>query len=196
MPYPRKISMGRVTIGLYNSYDPTRFVEAHRRVIARAGPLCLAFDFNLALFGFPFADMGRKQDRELKRPEEVAGWLCTTTSIGEDGRYTRELAGKGRFHIFDLTRGGFPPQLGKVVLTTSKPDERKSVSVEGAVKLSMESSICLVFGLGPHGVPGKVFHTARHHMDVTGTGRSLETCTALGAVAGAMYWLRKKQTCL
>ena len=28
---------GRMTIGLYNTYDPTKFREAHRRVLARSG---------------------------------------------------------------------------------------------------------------------------------------------------------------
>ncbi|MBO5669162.1 MAG: DUF531 family protein, partial [Candidatus Methanomethylophilaceae archaeon] len=34
---------GRITIGLYNSYDPKRFAEAHRRAIARAGGLAMSF---------------------------------------------------------------------------------------------------------------------------------------------------------
>jgi len=46
--------LGRPTIALYNSYDPKNFREAHRRALARAGRLALAFDLNLATFGFPF----------------------------------------------------------------------------------------------------------------------------------------------
>jgi hypothetical protein len=30
---------GRITIALYNSYDPNKFREPHRRVIARTGDL-------------------------------------------------------------------------------------------------------------------------------------------------------------
>ncbi|MCJ2532746.1 MAG: DUF531 domain-containing protein, partial [Candidatus Thermoplasmatota archaeon] len=80
---------GRVTIGLFNSYDPVRFHESHRRALARAGPLALAFDCNLATFGFPF-------DNGLTTPVEIAMWVSTTTSIGESGKYLIDLAEKGR----------------------------------------------------------------------------------------------------
>lgn len=46
------MNLGRVTIGLYNSYDQ-KFREQHRRIIARASDLAMAFNMNLALFGFP-----------------------------------------------------------------------------------------------------------------------------------------------
>ena len=75
---------GRVTIGLYNSYDPKKFREPHRRVLARAGGLALAFDMNLALFGFPFPE-------DIKQPKELAEWVAGTTSIGSDGGYFVEL---------------------------------------------------------------------------------------------------------
>ena len=69
------MTRGRMTIGLYNSYDPVRFAEAHRRAIARAAPVALAFDGNLATFGFPYA-------KELRTPQDVAAWVSGTTSIG------------------------------------------------------------------------------------------------------------------
>src|SRR5437899_3035495 len=77
---------GRMTIGLYNSYDPIKFAEAHRRAIARAAPVAIAFDANVATFGFPF-------DKDLRTPLQVAAWISGTTSIGEEGRYLRDLAG-------------------------------------------------------------------------------------------------------
>jgi len=53
------MAQGRMTIGLYNSYDRVKFHEAHRRALARAGPVALAFDANLATFGFPYEkDLG------------------------------------------------------------------------------------------------------------------------------------------
>ncbi|MGQ9588135.1 MAG: DUF531 family protein [Thermoplasmata archaeon] len=171
---------GRVTIGLYNSYDPMRFHEAHRRALARAGPLALAFDCNLATFGFPF-------ERNLSTPAEIAGWLSSTTSIGEGGAYLIDLAQKGRFACFDFPRKGFPPQLGMVVVTTRKPSPRKSASAEQVRELVCSGrSILLVFGLGPHGLPDDVFEIAERHLDITGRGYSLETCTALGAVIGSL----------
>jgi hypothetical protein len=171
---------GRVTIGLYNSYDPIRFHESHRRALARAGPLALAFDCNLATFGFPY-------DKDLSTPPEIAQWVSTTTSIGESGAYLVELAGKGRFSAFDFPRKGFPPQLGEVVITTRKPSPGKEASlVDVRSILKSGRSVLLVFGLGPRGLPKELFEIGQKHLDVTSRGLSLETCTALGAVVGAL----------
>lgn len=171
---------GRVTIGLFNSYDPAKFREAHRRVLARAGPLALAFDCNLATFGFPY-------DKELSTPAEIAAWVSTTTSIGEDGTYLVQLSEKGRFSSFDLPRKGFPPQLGEVIVTTRKPAKDCSTTPE-EVRSMLRSgrSVLLVFGLGPHGLPKEVFGLSKKHLDITTRGMSLETCTALGAVIGSL----------
>ncbi len=171
---------GRVTIGLYNSYDPVRFHESHRRALARAGPLALAFDCNLATFGFPF-------DRSLTTPVEIAMWISTTTSIGESGKYLIDLAEKGRYSRFDFPNKGFPPQLGAPVVTTRRPSEAKQVSVdELRVALASGQSVLLVFGLGPRGLPKDVFRIGQQHLDITGRGLSLETCTALGTVVGSL----------
>lgn len=171
---------GRVTIGLYNSYDPVKFHESHRRALARAGPLALAFDCNLATFGFPY-------ERELTTPIEIARWVSTTTSIGESGTYIIELSEKGRFSCFDFPKKGFPPQLGEVVATTRKPARERSVPPRSIrEQLRSGKSVLLVFGLGPRGLPKAVLEMADRHMDVTGRSMSLETCTALGAVVGAL----------
>ena len=53
---------GRMTVGIYNAYDPKTFREPHRRVIARAGDLAMAFDMNLALFGFPLPEDRRNYE--------------------------------------------------------------------------------------------------------------------------------------
>lgn len=171
---------GRVTLGLYNSYDPKKFREPHRRVLARAGGLALAFDMNLALFGFPFPE-------DIRQPKELAEWVAGTTSIGSDGGYFVELAEKGRFLSFGYPDKGFPPQLGDAVLTTSKPDPKKAVTKEElAAGIVGGSSVLLVFGIGPHGIPRAPSSIPRYNLDITGGGYSLETCTALGAVAGAI----------
>ena len=171
---------GRVTIGLFNSYDPVKFREAHRRVLARAGPLALAFDCNLATFGFPY-------EKDLSTPAEIAQWVSTTTTIGEDGGYLVQLSEKGRFSAFDIPKKGFPPQLGEAVITTRKPVKGKSVSPED-VRATLRSgkSVLLLFGLGPHGLPKEVFELTDRHLDITTRGMSLETCTALGAVIGSL----------
>lgn len=171
---------GRVTIGLYNSYDPIKFHESHRRALARSGPLALAFDCNLATFGFPY-------DKELSTPIEIANWISTTTSIGESGRYLIELSEKGRFSCFDFPNKGFPPQLGEAVVTTRKPSSgRAATASDVRATLKSGKSVLLVFGLGPRGLPKDVFQMSQKHLDVTGRGLSLETCTALGAVVGSL----------
>jgi len=172
---------GRITVALYNSYDPTKFREPHRRVIARVGGLAMAFDMNLALFGFPFPD-------DIKQPLELAQWVAGTTSIGAHGDYFVQLAEAGRFLSFPYPDKGFPPQLGEPILTTSKPDPKRSISLnEAADMVRNGKSILLVFGIGPHGVPKGPASIPRYNLDITGGRYSLETCTALGAVSGALH---------
>jgi len=168
--------LGRMTLGLYNSYDPVRFHEAHRRALARAGPVALAFDANLATFGFPF-------ERDLATPAEIVTWVAGTTSIGEGGKYLKELAALGRFQPFDFPKHGFPPQLGEAVITTNRPDPKKATNAKVlAGLLKHGTSILLVFGLGPRGLDDRdVYPLGRYHFDLTGRGLSLETATALGA---------------
>lgn len=171
---------GRMTIGIYNAYDPKTFREPHRRVIARAGDLALAFGMNLALFGFPLPE-------DKKTPQEVADYIAGTTSIGAHGDNFVQLASLGRFQTFPYPTKGFPPQMGKVVLTTCKPDPKKQISTKGlAGMVAGGQSVLLLFGIGPHGVPDKVRPYSQLDFEVTGRDCSLETCTALGAVCGAL----------
>ena len=165
-----------MTLGLYNSYDPVRFAEAHRRAIARAAPVALAFDANLATFGFPWPE-------DLRTPQDVASWVSGTTTIGEAGKYLRELADLGRFQTFEFPNRGFPPQLGEVVITTNRPNPRQATNAKFlAGLLKHGTSIVLVFGLGPRGLDDRdVYPLGRYHFDLTGRGLSLETATAIGA---------------
>jgi uncharacterized protein len=165
-----------MTIGLYNSYDPVRLAEAHRRALARAAPVALAFDANIATFGFPY-------EQELRTPQEVSEWLSGTTTIGEEGKYLRELAALGRFQVFEFPKRGFPPQLGEVVITTNRPEAKKATDAPFlAGLLKHGTSILLVFGLGPRGLDDReIYPLGRYHFDLTGRGLSLETATALGA---------------
>ena len=179
-PHRHAVRLGRLTLALYNSYDPVRLAEAHRRALARAAPVALAYEANLATLGFPF-------DRELRTPVEVARWLATTTSIGKGGGLLVELAEEGRFSVFEMPRKGLPPQLGTVVATTSRPDGKRRVDPAWAAEeLGGGRSLCLLFGLGPKGLPRDVIDLSRHHLDVTRKGVALETCTALGAVPAAI----------
>ncbi|MDG6221286.1 MAG: DUF531 family protein, partial [Candidatus Thermoplasmatota archaeon] len=175
--------IGRMTIGLYNTYDPKRFAEAHRRVLVRVGPVATAFECNVALFGFPFPE-------DIRTPVELAEWLSAGTSIGEGGQYFIELAEAGRVSLFPYPAKGFPPQFGDVVATTRKPDGKKSISAaEVASRLAGGRSCLLVFGLGPHGLPEKARDICNEHLDITGKGITLETCTALGIVPAVLHTL-------
>lgn len=206
---------GRLTLGLYNSYDPRRFHEAHRRALVRAAPLALAFDANLATFGFPYEDLAANAGKtaesrgargegrrgmdaedapELKTPVEIAEYVASTTSVagakgaqeGETAHFV-ELARAGRFHVFDYPKKGFPPQLGTVVLTTEHARCPKDTSARAIARELMEGrSQLLLFGLGPQGTPPEVREVAQWEYDVTGKGFGLETATALGAVVAAV----------
>jgi uncharacterized protein len=171
---------GRMTIGLYNSYDPVKMHEAHRRALARAGPLCMGFDCNLVAIGFPFGC-------EMRTPAEIVAWISETTSIGKDGEYLIRLAQAGRFQVVDFPNKGFQPQYGMPVLTTCRPDTKKILTPrQAAEELAHGQSILLVFGLGPRGVPKDIHEICPRHLDVTGRGLSMETATALGAVPAAI----------
>ena len=169
-------------IGLYNSYDPRKFHEAHRRALARAGPVALAYDANLATFGFPY------EVRDVTTPLEIVAWVAGTTSIGESGAHLVDLAKQGRFHVFEFPKKGFPPQLGTIVVTTNHPEARKAITAKDAADLLLRgTSVCLVFGLGHRGIEDlDVYAMAAHHLDITARGLSLETATALGAVPAAI----------
>jgi len=163
-----------LTLGLYNTYDPGRLHEAHLRAIARAGPVAYAFGFHLALVGFPLEG----------KPLEVAGRVSSSTTIGDGGRYLIELAEGNRFHLLDFPERGFPPQFGRVVATTSKPREGKEISpLELAERALKGESFLLLIGLGRRGLPKETLKRADHHLEITGKRVSLETCTAIGAVA-------------
>lgn len=173
-----------MTLGLYNSYDPQRFAEAHRRALARAGAVASAFDTNLATFGFPFSDLAHQVGEELDvgHPAQLARWVAQSTTIGKSGRYFIEIAEAGRFHVEALPKKGFPPQYGQTVLATSRvgPDANAKTQ-QLADELASGQSLLLVVGLGPHGFPRKIEQHAHALWDLTGKGVSMETCTALGA---------------
>jgi hypothetical protein len=198
---------GRLTVGLYNSYDPRRFFEAHRRALARAGPLALAFDANLATFGFPFDDLaahgGRTAENrsrgaerrrgetdeavKLSTPLDVAELVARSTSVASEAAPLVELARAGRFLTFPLPERAFPPQLGAVVLTTEHARCPRDTSARAVARDLVDGkSQLLVFGLGPHGTPDDVRAMAAWELDVTGKGHGLETATAMGAVVGAV----------
>lgn len=148
--------------------------------MARAGTIAEAFDWNLALFGFPFPS-------ELDTSAAITEWLSASTSIGDEGEYLVRLSEAGRFLIFPFPRKGFPPQLGELIIATRKPWPDRITNLDYIVnKIISGESLLVLFGLGPKGLPSSLFEGAKHHFDVTKRGKSLETCTAVGAVVGAI----------
>lgn len=207
---------GRLTLGLYNSYDARRFLEAHRRALVRAAPLALAFGANLATFGFPYEDlaahggrtaenrskgadakrgMGEGEPPQLRTPVEIAEYIAGTTSVAGARAQQEEagdaqfvaLARAGRFHVFDYPKKGFPPQLGTLVLTTEHAAYPKETSARAIARELVDGrSQLLLFGLGPQGTPADVRAMAQWEFDVTGGHVGLETATAMGAVVAAV----------
>lgn len=209
----RRLRMpGRLTLGLYNSYDPRRFSEAHRRALVRAAPLALAYDANLATFGFPYDDLaahgktgenrsragdtkrGQEGPVELRTPAEIATYLADTTSVAGargpsegDASHFVQLAKLGRFQVFDFPKKGFPPQLGTVVLTTEHAVCPRDTSARTIARDLVDGkSQMLIFGLGPQGTPADVREMAAWELDITGKSVGLETATAMGAVVAAI----------
>lgn len=207
---------GRLTLGLYNSYDARRFSEAHRRALVRAAPLALAYDANLATFGFPYEDLaahggrtaenrsrsadakrGQEGERvELRTAAEIADYIARTTSVAGaknaadsgDISHFVQLAQAGRFQVFEYPKKGFPPQLGTVVLTTEHAVCPKDTSARTVARDLVDGkSQLLVFGLGPQGTPADVREMAAWELDVTGKSIGLETATAMGAVVAAVH---------
>ncbi|MCS7121496.1 MAG: DUF531 domain-containing protein [Archaeoglobaceae archaeon] len=161
-----------IVLCLVNTYDKVNLKEAHLRAIARASALCYAFDFHLALLDFPF----------WKNVEEVVEEVANYTTIG-DGNYVKELEKVKRLHIIEK----IPAHFGKIIATTSKPDEKKKLKFE---EISKIRTATFLIGLGRKGLPRELMDLAEFHLDVTMKGISLETCTAMGAIAMLIAMVR------
>lgn len=162
-----------LTLGIVNTYDKIKILDAHYRAIARAAPICYAFGFHLALYDFPFK----------MNAEELVTFVMEKTTIGESGAYLKILYETNHLSVFELPKRGFQSQFGEVVITTSKPDPKKQIM---PVKLAEEAlrnrSFLFLVGLGHKGLSKELFERGKYHLDITCKGLSLETCTAIGAI--------------
>ena len=162
-----------LTLGLVNTYDKIKVLDAHYRSIARAAPIAYSYGFALALFDYPF-----KMDAG-----ELCDFVADKTTIGRSGKYLHEMLEHNRFFVFDLPKKGFQAQFGVPVVTTSGPDLKKAITPAAlADEINRGGSYLLLVGLGHKGLPRELFKRARYHLDITGQGVPLETCTAIGAV--------------
>lgn len=169
-----------LTLGIVNTYDKIKVLDAHYRAIARAAPICHAFGFSLALFDFPFK----------MTPDELVDYVADKTTIGESGKYLRMLHEKRKLFVFELPKKGFQSQFGEVVVTSSKPEEKRAITPEAlADEILHNRSFLLLVGLGHKGLPKNLFEIAPLHLDITGSGVSLETCTAIGCIPAYLMGL-------
>ncbi|MBO8181212.1 MAG: DUF531 family protein [Archaeoglobus sp.] len=164
-----------ICLCLVNTYDKLMLHEIHLRSIARASPICYAYGFHLALLDFPFWDS----------EEEMVSQIVDYTTIGEGGKFARILLEEGKIHLVEK----IPAYFGEIIATTSKP-EGKGISLEELRKLLKEGSVTFLIGLGRRGLPREMVKKARHQLDVTWKGVSLETCSAIGVIAATAYWLK------
>jgi len=161
-----------------------------RVTLARVGPVAMAFDCDVATFGFPFEQARfRKATRtqSLRDPSEIAAFVAQSTTIGEGGEHFTALTEAGRFRAYpfpaDALTPAFPPALGNVVATTPYPSPAKRCApLDTARELAAGHPQLLIFGLGPRGLPQAILDAALRHLEITGRGVSLETATALGAL--------------
>ncbi len=166
-----------LTLGLVNTYDKIKVLDAHYRSIARAAPIAYSYGFALALFDYPFK----------MNAEQLCDYVADKTTIGRSGKYLIEMLEHNRFFVFDLPKKGFQAQFGVPVVTTSSPDPKKAITPAAlADEIHRGGSYLLLVGLGHKGLPKELFGRARYHLDITGKGIPLETCTAIGAVPAVL----------
>jgi hypothetical protein len=167
----------RHVLALYDTYEGG-LKEVHLRAIARAAPLCYAFDLDLALMGFPASNV-----------RALAGQAATETNIGDGGRYLDQLVAAGRVQLVSCTTRDPPADwsaVGLPVATTSEPDAAKLVDFPQAREAARAAGfgrVCLVMGLGKRGLPSSLLKSVRHHLELTGRRVSMETATAMGVMA-------------
>ncbi len=176
-----------LTLGIVNTYDRIKVLDAHYRAIARAAPICYAYGFSLALFDFPFS----------MNADELVDYVAEKTTIGESGKYLKILHQKGHLFVSELPKKGFQPQLGSLVITSSMPEQKFSVTPESlADEIMKNKSFLVLVGLGHKGLPKELFSLSRYHLDITSQGISLETCTAIGCIPAYIMGIvhsRRKQ---
>jgi len=161
---------GRKTLGLFDGYEGG-IKPIHIRTLARAAPLCTAFDLDLLLIGFPTEDL-----------DSLVQDAVRDTNVGEGGRYIKTLHRERRIRMvsWDPKENPLPPDM---IATTSHPDINKST--KGPFRESL-----VVMGLGKRGLPDEILKRARHHLDITDKKVPLETATAMGIIA---YLLGRKK---
>ncbi len=155
-----------IILGLYNTYDK-HLASVHIRAVARAAPLCWAYNLNLGIFNFPFENIQSMLEK-----------VRTDTSVGDGGEYLIKLFNENRI-LMDVDLSS--PLVGTLIATTPKPDDDKKITVDFIPELI--GSKCFLLGVGKLGLPKNLLEKSKHHLEFTGKNVSLETCTAMGILA-------------
>lgn len=166
-----------ITLGLFNTYRGKTLQDAHIRAVARAAPLCYAYGLNLCLFGFPVEDAGETVSRVERE-----------SRVGEGRSYVRRLFDEGRLFVLEVPKEAALPGIGEIVTTTSRPDPKKRIQLDKIAKKSRP--FCILMGLGSRGLPKGILRLSRRHLELTGKGIPLETCTAMGVLAALLSSVR------
>ncbi len=155
----------RSTLALVNSYAGG-LGAPHVRAVARAAPLCIAFDLDMVLIDFPGSI------------EDIATMVGADSQVGEGAGYAQTLVDAGRLRALPLVNGLPEAWPGRPVATTPHPDPEKAKDL-----LALQRPVCLLVGVGRQGIPKRMLHAAQVHYELTGQGISLETATAMGILA-------------
>ena len=131
------------------------------RALARAGALCAGFGLDLALVDFGKTELPRLAQRVARE------------SRADGGEWFAALVGAGRVKLFSGVPGKW---VGTLVATTPQPGKPEPPE-------PFEGRLCLLMGVGPQGLPGKLLKAAKFHLELTGHSVELETATAMGVIA-------------
>ena len=151
---------GEHVLGLWNGYRGG-LKPPHLRALARAGALCAGFGLDLALVDFGKTELPRLAQRVARE------------SRADGGEWFAALVGAGRVKLFNGVPGKWA---GTLVATTPQPGKPEP-------PVPFEGRLCLLMGVGPQGLPGKLLKAAKFHLELTGHGVELETATAMGVIA-------------
>jgi hypothetical protein len=169
-----KTPQTRHILALVGTYEG-KLAEPHLRAVARAAPLCWAFDLDLAFVAFPGTI-----DEVVKQ--------ASKSGIGEGAGYIERLQRAGRLHMIAGGDGEAKRlmELGHIIATTPQPMPGRSTDFATARKDAERfghTRLVVLMGLGPKGIPANLLKDAPVHVELTGQNVSLETATAMGIIA-------------
>jgi len=168
-----------LNIIIINSKNNEEFNDKHRRLIAKIAPICIAYNFHLTLVNFQI------NSSALNFAKEIA----PATSIGSGGEKLITLAEKGRLQMTNLP---ITNNFGKLIICTSKPNQKKIVDINQIAKLSKEKKIALIFGTDDQRNKNinRLLDSSEYHCDVSKKNIKLEVDTEIGAITTIIHEIR------